>query len=112
MGFSPASRVRCGKGSTYKISIDPDTQLPCFRRLVVCRSFHVWSLGRLLRWLRLHDYRQRLDDFERDIEDWSRLGRSWRQASRMNLALRRREEVRNGKVAMVPGDEALEARQS
>ena len=29
------------------------------------------------------------------------------QKAWMNLALRRREEVRNGKVAMVPGDEAL-----
>jgi len=26
----------------------------------------------------------------------------------MNLALRRREEVRSGKAAMIPGDEALE----
>ena len=29
------------------------------------------------------------------------------QTAWMNLALRRREEVRSGKVAMVPGDEAL-----
>ena len=29
------------------------------------------------------------------------------QKAWMNLALRRREEVRSGKVAMVPGDEAL-----
>ena len=29
------------------------------------------------------------------------------QKAWMNLALRRREEVRDGKVAMVPGDEAL-----
>ena len=29
------------------------------------------------------------------------------QKSWMNLALRRREEVRRGEVAMVPGDEAL-----
>jgi len=30
------------------------------------------------------------------------------QKAWMSLALRRREEVRNGKVAMIPGDEALE----
>ena len=29
------------------------------------------------------------------------------QKAWMNLALRRKEEVRSGKVAMVPGDEAL-----
>ncbi len=29
------------------------------------------------------------------------------QKAWMDLALRRREDVRNGKVAMVPGDEAL-----
>ena len=29
------------------------------------------------------------------------------QKAWMNLALRRREEMRSGKVAMVPGDEAL-----
>ena len=29
------------------------------------------------------------------------------QKAWMNLALHRREDVRNGKVAMVPGDEAL-----
>ena len=29
------------------------------------------------------------------------------QKAWMNLALRRREEVRSGKVAMIPGDEAL-----
>ena len=29
------------------------------------------------------------------------------QKAWMNLALRRREEIRSGKVAMVPGDEAL-----
>jgi len=30
------------------------------------------------------------------------------QKAWMSLALRRREEVRGGKVAMIPGDEALE----
>ena len=30
------------------------------------------------------------------------------QTAWMNLALRRREEVRSGKAAMIPGDEALE----
>jgi putative addiction module component (TIGR02574 family) len=34
--------------------------------------------------------------------------RSKAQQAWMELANRRREEVRNGKVAMVPGDEALE----
>ncbi len=33
--------------------------------------------------------------------------KSTAQKAWMNLALRRQEEVRSGKVAMVPGDEAL-----
>ena len=33
--------------------------------------------------------------------------KSTAQKAWMNLALRRREEVRRGKVAMIPGDEAL-----
>lgn len=33
--------------------------------------------------------------------------RSSAQKAWMNLALRRREEARSGRVAMVPGDEAL-----
>ena len=36
------------------------------------------------------------------FEPKSNAQRAW-----MDLALRRREEVRSGKVAMVPGDEAL-----
>ena len=36
------------------------------------------------------------------FEPKSNAQRAW-----MNLALRRREEVRSGKVAMIPGDEAL-----
>jgi len=36
------------------------------------------------------------------FEPKSNAQRAW-----MNLALRRREEVRSGKAAMVPGDEAL-----
>ena len=33
--------------------------------------------------------------------------KSTAQKAWMNLALRRREEVRSGKVSMIPGDEAL-----
>jgi putative addiction module component (TIGR02574 family) len=33
--------------------------------------------------------------------------KSTAQKAWMNLALRRREEVRSGKVVMIPGDEAL-----